>query len=75
MKASDGGKIPIVCDTSPCLSTLKGALQTPDLKCAPSCTCQLGNSRQHLLLQLLPRPRLGGNVVPVALVCASICLQ
>jgi hypothetical protein len=32
MKASDGGKIPIVCDTSPCLSTLKGALQTPDLK-------------------------------------------
>lgn len=33
MKASDGGKLPIVCDTSPCLSTLKGALQGSDLKC------------------------------------------
>lgn len=51
MKASDGGKIPIVCDTSPCLSTLKGALQTPDLKCAPSRTCQLPGSR-HLCCTL-----------------------
>lgn len=35
MKASQGGKLPIVCDTSPCLSTLKGALTSPDLKCVP----------------------------------------
>ncbi len=27
-----GGKLPIVCDTSPCLSTLKAGLQTQDLK-------------------------------------------
>jgi D-lactate dehydrogenase len=32
IKASQGGKLPIVCDTSPCLSTLKGALTSPDLK-------------------------------------------
>ena len=29
---AQGGKLPIVCDTSPCLSTLKAGLQTQDLK-------------------------------------------
>lgn len=33
LKASQGGKLPIVCDTSPCLSTLKASLTSPDLKC------------------------------------------
>eukprot|EP00217_Crustomastix_stigmatica_P007397 CAMPEP_0183793250 /NCGR_PEP_ID=MMETSP0803_2-20130417/3086_1 /TAXON_ID=195967 /ORGANISM="Crustomastix stigmata, Strain CCMP3273" /LENGTH=1128 /DNA_ID=CAMNT_0026037623 /DNA_START=16 /DNA_END=3400 /DNA_ORIENTATION=- len=31
MKASNGGKYPIVCDTSPCLSTIKSELQNPEL--------------------------------------------
>lgn len=35
IKASEGGKIPIVCDTSPCLGQIKGALTEPALKCAP----------------------------------------
>ncbi len=29
LKASDGGRIPIVMDTSPCLSTMKSALENP----------------------------------------------
>ncbi len=33
--ASQGGKIPIVCDTSPCLSQIKGSLSDSRLKCAP----------------------------------------
>lgn len=32
LKASDGGRIPIVMDTSPCLSTMKSALENPALK-------------------------------------------
>ena len=31
--ASQGGKIPIVCDTSPCLSQIKGSLSDSRLKC------------------------------------------
>lgn len=31
MEASQGGKYPIVCDTSPCLSTIKGDLRNPEL--------------------------------------------
>ena len=34
VKASEGGKYPIVCDTSPCLATIKGQLQDGSLKCA-----------------------------------------
>lgn len=36
VKASRGGVIPIVCDTSPCLGQLKASLSEPALKCAPS---------------------------------------
>ncbi len=32
VKASDGGKIPIVMDTSPCLAQMKGALTDPALR-------------------------------------------
>ena len=32
VKASEGGKYPIVCDTSPCLATIKGQLQDSSLK-------------------------------------------
>ena len=32
IKASDGGKIPIVMDTSPCLAQMKGALTDPALR-------------------------------------------
>jgi hypothetical protein len=35
LKASDNGRIPIVCDTSPCLGQIKGGLSEPALKCAP----------------------------------------
>ncbi len=35
VKASKGGVIPIVCDTSPCLGQLKTSLSDPALKCAP----------------------------------------
>lgn len=34
LAASQGGKIPIVCDTSPCLSQIKGALSDNKLRCA-----------------------------------------
>jgi D-lactate dehydrogenase len=34
VKASQGGVIPIVCDTSPCLGQLKASLTEPALKCA-----------------------------------------
>jgi D-lactate dehydrogenase len=34
LKASDGGKLPIVVDTSPCLAQLKGDLTAPELKFA-----------------------------------------
>lgn len=34
IKASDGGKIPIVMDTSPCLAQMKGALTDPALRYA-----------------------------------------
>ena len=33
MEASQGGKLPIVMDTSPCLATLKGSLSTSALRC------------------------------------------
>jgi hypothetical protein len=36
LKASEGGKLPIVCDTSPCLAQIKGDLTDGALKCAPS---------------------------------------
>ena len=36
VKASEGGKYPIVCDTSPCLATIKDQLQDGSLKCAPA---------------------------------------
>lgn len=32
VKASQGGKIPIVMDTSPCLAQMKGSLTSPELK-------------------------------------------
>ena len=32
VKASDGGKIPIVCDTSPCLKQMKESLTDKSLK-------------------------------------------
>ena len=41
VKASEGGKYPIVCDTSPCLATIKGQLQDGSLKCAPTAASQL----------------------------------
>jgi D-lactate dehydrogenase len=34
LDASDGGKIPIVCDTSPCLMQIKTSLSTPALRFA-----------------------------------------
>jgi D-lactate dehydrogenase len=34
LKASDGGKIPIVCDTSPCLMQIKTSLSSPALRFA-----------------------------------------
>ena len=34
LKASDDGKIPIVCDTSPCLMQIKTSLSTPALRFA-----------------------------------------
>lgn len=35
VRISDGGKIPIVCDTSPCLQTIKGQLKDDTLKYGP----------------------------------------
>ena len=35
VKASQGGRIPIVCDTSPCLAQLKSGLTDSQLRCAP----------------------------------------
>ena len=32
VRVSQGGKIPIVCDTSPCLATIKDQLRDPSLK-------------------------------------------
>ena len=32
LEASEGGKLPIVMDTSPCLAQMKGALTTKDLR-------------------------------------------
>lgn len=32
LEASQGGKLPIVIDTSPCLAQIKGALNTKDLR-------------------------------------------
>lgn len=32
LKASDGGKLPIVCDTSPCLSQIKASISDPALR-------------------------------------------
>ena len=34
MEASEGGKIPIVCDTSPCLAQIKSSLSEPSLRFA-----------------------------------------
>ena len=52
VKASENGKYPIVCDTSPCLATLKGQLQDPSLKCGPlyaafccCCLCMAGSAQ------------------------------
>jgi len=42
VKASDGGKIPIVMDTSPCLAQMKGALTDPALRSA----CWLDHKQQ-----------------------------
>ena len=36
LKASEGGKLPIVVDTSPCLAQIKGDLTDGALKCAPT---------------------------------------
>ena len=44
--ASQGGKIPIVCDTSPCLSQIKGSLSDSRLKC--DALAHLGNSILHV---------------------------
>jgi D-lactate dehydrogenase len=35
LKASQGGKLPIVVDTSPCLAQLKAGLTDSQLRCAP----------------------------------------
>lgn len=32
LKASENGKYPVVCDTSPCLSTMKQSFTSPELK-------------------------------------------
>lgn len=48
-----GGKLPIVCDTSPCLSTLKAGMQTKDLKCASTLAAA---PRPPFPLLLLPLP-------------------
>lgn len=34
LEASEGGKIPIICDTSPCLAQIKTSLSTPALRFA-----------------------------------------
>lgn len=34
LEASDGGKVPIICDTSPCLAQIKTSLSTPALRFA-----------------------------------------
>ena len=34
LEASEGGKLPIVCDTSPCLSQIKGSISDPALRFA-----------------------------------------
>lgn len=34
LEASEGGKIPIVCDTSPCLSQIKASISEPSLRFA-----------------------------------------
>lgn len=34
LEASDGGKLPIICDTSPCLAQIKTSLSTPALRFA-----------------------------------------
>ena len=46
LKASEGGKLPIVVDTSPCLAQIKGDLTDGSLKCAPGDS----GSRVHLPL-------------------------
>ena len=53
--ASQGGKIPIVCDTSPCLSQIKGSLSDSRLKCDALAhlglnpTCQSSHSHSAAL--------------------------
>jgi hypothetical protein len=37
LKASEGGKWPIVCDTSPCLAQIKSGLSDPALRWVPAC--------------------------------------
>ena len=44
LKASEGGKLPIVVDTSPCLAQIKGDLTDGALKCAPD---SLGELREQ----------------------------
>jgi D-lactate dehydrogenase len=34
MEASEGGKLPIVCDTSPCLAQIKAGISEPGLRFA-----------------------------------------
>ena len=34
LEASEGGKLPIICDTSPCLAQIKTSLSTPALRFA-----------------------------------------
>ena len=51
LKASEGGKLPIVCDTSPCLAQIKGDLTDGSLKCGPART---GTSHHPILVYTLP---------------------
>ena len=45
LKASEGGRLPIICDTSPCLSQIKAGLADPSLRfrwgdvCVCVCVC------------------------------------
>ena len=53
VRVSQGGKIPIVCDTSPCLAQIKGQLKDSSLKCAlwKNIQCMLARWLQRVHVQ------------------------
>jgi hypothetical protein len=69
LKASDNGKIPIVCDTSPCLAQIKQSLSDPALRCGSELALRF------ILAGWVRRPatRLEGG--GLLLECAGILLQ